>query len=212
MAIERIEVINELCAGSGLSGSALEDLRARLQQLSKEELQAELVKSLCGDNQNNWLMGLQLETSQSSVILSNHDKSTFIDPQGREITEFKDGDQVLERIIKSTDSNGNVFETLITFSSGKPLSLVKSKNGNKIESTTFTYFDETQDHGQFVTLETNKSDNSKVITNVLEVDQEGNTNPEDFIDRQTISLDGTKTYVYTENNCVVEAKTKPDGK
>ncbi|MEE3350232.1 MAG: hypothetical protein VZR09_09360 [Candidatus Gastranaerophilaceae bacterium] len=200
----------QILSNSGLKGKELENLRARLATLSEQQLQAELSKSLSGNNKGEWYTGVMLEHNESVIMRNNHEQTTYTDDSGNEISEIKDGDEVLERTIKSTDDKGNVFETIVTFSGGKPLTQTKSKNGNTTETTTYKYNDDAD--VSFVTVETKKADQSKVMTNVLEIDENGNFDNEDFIDRQTTSMDGTTTHIFTENNCVIEQQVKQNGK
>lgn len=200
----------QILSNSGLKGKELENLRARLATLSEQQLQAELSKSLSGNNKGEWYTGVMLEHNESVIMRNNHDQTSYTDDNGNEISELKDGDEVLERTIKSTDDKGNVFETTVTFSGGRPLTQTKTKNGNTTETTTYKYNDDAE--VPFVTVQTKKADQSKVMTNVLEVDENGNFNNEDFIDRQTTSMDGTTTHIFTENNCVIEQQVKPNGK
>lgn len=194
----------QILSNSSLKGQQLQDLKTRLAKMNENELRAELAKSLSG-SRNDEYMGWSLEHSQSTVILDNHDKTTFTDDNGNEITEYKDGDEVLERTIKSTDDKGNVYETTVTFSAGRPLTQTKSKNGNTTETTTYQYNDDAD--VSYVTVQTEKSNKSKVMTNVLEIDENGNFDNEDFIDRQTTAMDGTTTHIFTENNCVIEQQS-----
>ncbi len=200
----------QILSNSGLKGKELENLRARLATLSEQQLQAELSKSLSGNNKGEWYTGVMLEHNESVIMRNNHEQTTYTDDSGNEISELKDGDEVLERTIKSTDDKGNVFETTVTFSGGRPLTQTKTKNGNTTETTTYKYNDDAD--VPFVTVETKKADQSKVMTNVLEIDENGNFGNEDFIDRQTTSMDGTTTHIFTENNCVIEQQVKPNGK
>lgn len=200
----------QILSNSGLKGKELENLKTSLATLSEQQLQAELSKSLSGNNKGEWYTGVMLEHNESVIMRNNHDQTTYTDDNGNEISELKDGDEVLERTIKSTDSKGNVFETTVTFSGGKPLTQTKSKNGNTTETTTYKYNDDAD--VPFVTVETKKADQSKVMTNVLEIDENGNFDNEDFIDRQTTSMDGTTTHIFTENNCVIEQQVKQNGK
>ncbi len=199
-----------ILSNSGLKGKELENLKARLATLSEQQLQAELSKLLSGNNKGEWYTGITLEHSESVVIKSNHETTTFTDENGNEISELRDGNEVFERTIKSTDENGNVYITTVTFQSGKPLTQTKTKNGNTIETTTYRYNDDAE--VPYVTVSTKKADHSKVMTNVLEVDENGNFESEDFIDRQATTVDGTTTHIFTENNCVIEQQVKPNGK
>ena len=199
----------QILSNSGLKGKELETLKARLATLSEQQLHAELSMSLSGNNKGEWYTGITLEHSESVVIKRNHETTTFTDENGNEISELRDGNKVFERTIKSTDDKGNVYITTVTFQSGKPLTQTKTKNGNTIETTTYRYNNDAE--VQFVTVETKKADKSKVMTNVLEVDENGNFESEDFIDRQT-TVDGTTTHIFTENNCIIEQQVKPNGK
>ena len=204
---DRNLVEQQILSISRLKGKELENLKARLTTLSEQELQAELSKALAGDNKGEWYTGLQVEHVDSEVMLDNHDKSTFTDEQGNEITEYKDGEDVIERAIKSTDESGNVYETIVTFAGGKPLSQTKTKNGNTTETTKYEYNNDGSN--EYVTVKTEKSNKTTVTTNVLEIDENGNFEKEDFIDRQTVSIDGTVTDVYIEDGYIVEEQTKP---
>ena len=200
----------QILSNSGLKGKELENLKARLATLSEQQLQAELSKSLSGNNKGEWYTGVMLEHNESVIVRNNHEQTIYTDDSGNEISELKDGDNLIERTIKSTDDKGNVFETTITFSGGRPLTQTKTKNGNTTETTTYRYNDDAE--VPYVTVETKKADQSKVMTNVLEIDENGNFDNEDFIDRQTTSIDGTTIHIYTENNCVIEQQLKPNGK
>ena len=158
MAIDnnRSQLEQHILISSGLKGNALEDLKTRLAALSEQELQAELSKSLTGDNKDEWYTGVMVEHNDSVVMRNNHEQTTYTDDNGNEISELKDGDDVLERTIKSTDEKGNVFETTITFSGGRPLTQTKSKNGNTTETTTYKYNDDAD--VPYVTVRTEKSD------------------------------------------------------
>ncbi len=80
--------------------------------MSEQQLQDELARFLSGgDKQNDWFTGLIVEHTESVVMLDNYDKETYTDENGNEITEYKDGENVFDRIIKSKDENGNVLET-----------------------------------------------------------------------------------------------------
>ena len=192
----------QILSNSGLKGKELENLKARLAALSEQQLQAELSKSLSGNNKGEWYTGVMLEHNESVIMRNNHEQTTYTDDSGNEISELKDGDEVLERIIKITDDKGNVFETTVTFSGGKPLTQTKTKNGNTTETTTYKYNDDAD--VPFVTVETKKADQSKVMTNVLEIDENGNFDNEDFIDRKTTLLDGTEIFVVKENGRLTE--------
>ena len=65
-------LINQICTFSGLSGKALEELKTRLAKMSEAELQAELTKSIAGNNFAGD-MGLVVEktftTPQSNITL-----------------------------------------------------------------------------------------------------------------------------------------------
>lgn len=207
---DRSLLSQQILSNSGLKGKELENLKARLATLSEQQLKSELSKSLSGKNKGEWYTGVILEHSESVVMRNNHDQTTYTDDNGNEITELKDGDDVVERTIKLTYDKGNVLETTVTFSGGRPLTQTKTKNGNITETTTYKYNDDVD--VPFVTVETKKADQSKVMTNVLEIDENGNFDNEDFIDRQTTSMDGTTTHIFTENNCVIEQKVKLNGK
>ena len=200
----------QILSNSGLKGKELENLKTRLATLSEQQLQVELSKSLSGNNKGEWYTGIMLEHNESVIMRNNHDQTTYTDDNGNEISELKDGDEVLERTIKSTDDKGNVFETTVTYSGGRPLTQTKSKNGNTTETTTYKYNDDAD--VPYVTVSTKKADQSKIMTNVLEIDENGNFDNEDFIDRQTTSIDGITTHIYTENNCVIEQQVKQNGK
>lgn len=146
----------QILSNSGLKGKELENLKARLATLSEQQLQAELSKSLSGNNKVEWYTGIMLEHNESVIMRNNHDQTTYTDDNGNEISELKDGDEVLERTIKSTDDKGNVFETTVTYSGGRPLTQTKSKNGNTTETTTYKYNDDAD--VPFVTVETKKAD------------------------------------------------------
>lgn len=200
----------QILSNSGLQGQALENLKAHLATLSEQQLQAELSRSLSGDNQGEWYTGVMLEHNDSVVLKANHDKVTYNDENGNEITEYRDGDTVFERTVKSTDEKGNIIEITTTFVDGRPSTQTKSKNGNRTETTEFKYFDNAQI--PYVTVETKKSDNTKIVSDVLEVDENGNIDNEDIIQLRTISANGRETYIYKDGGYLVEQILQPDGK
>ena len=71
-----------ILSNSGLKGKELENLKARLATLSEQQLQAELSKLLSGNNKGEWYTGITLEHSESVVIKSNHETTTFTDENG----------------------------------------------------------------------------------------------------------------------------------
>ena len=109
------------------------------------------------------------------------------------VVEKYEGEQIQEnlreKIIKHTDENQNVVETVITYSKGKPIRKEVKKNGNTFESSTI----EADEDGYTIT--TKKTGGSKITTNVKNLDDNGNFSDEDFISRTTILLSGERRTV-----------------
>lgn len=152
-------------------------------------------------------------TTETSDNLSSEGKEVTIDENGNTITTIKDGDDIIEQTISSTDEKGNNIETVVNYQDGKPIKQTKKKNGNIDTVTTYKYHDASEENKlAYVTLETTKADNTKVITTALETNKDGNVDQEDFLDRTTISKDGTVTSIYIQDGNLLEQKVKFDGK
>lgn len=152
-------------------------------------------------------------TTETSDNLSSEGKEVTTDENGNTITTIKDGDDIIEQTISSTDEKGNNIETVVNYQDGKPIKQTKKKNGNIDTVTTYKYHDASEENKlAYVTLETTKADNTKVITTALETDKDGNVDQEDFLDRTTISKDGTVTSIYIQDGNLLEQKVKFDGK
>lgn len=152
-------------------------------------------------------------TTETSDNLPSEGKEVTTDENGNTITTIKDGDDIIEQTISSTDEKGNNIETVVNYQDGKPIKQTKKKNGNIDTVTTYKYHDASEENKlAYVTLETTKADNTKVITTALETDKDGNVDQEDFLDRTTISKDGTVTSIYIQDGNLLEQKVKFDGK
>lgn len=167
-------------------------------------------------NKSDENKGISVEkssTTETSDNLSSEGKEVTTDENGNTITTIKDGDDIIEQTISSTDEKGNNIETVVNYQDGKPIKQTKKKNGNIDTVTTYKYHDASEENKlAYVTLETTKADNTKVITTALETDKDGNVDQEDFLDRTTISKDGTVTSIYIQDGNLLEQKVKFDGK
>lgn len=167
-------------------------------------------------NKSDENKGISIEkssTTKPSDNLSSEGKEVTTDENGNTITTIKDGDDIIEQTISSTDEKGNNIETVVNYQDGKPIKQTKKKNGNIDTVTTYKYHDASEENKlAYVTLETTKADNTKVITTALETDKDGNVDQEDFLDRTTISKDGTVTSIYIQDGNLLEQKVKFDGK
>lgn len=164
-------------------------------------------------NENKGISVEKSSTTETSDNLSSEGKEVTTDENGNTITTIKDGDDIIEQTISSTDKKGNNIETIVNYQDGKPIKQTKKKNGNIDTVTTYKYHDASEENKlAYVTLETTKADNTKVITTALETDKDGNVDQEDFLDRTTISKDGTVTSIYIQDGNLLEQKVKFDGK
>lgn len=164
-------------------------------------------------NENKGISVEKSSTTETSDNLSSEGKEVTTDENGNTITTIKDGDDIIEQTISSTDEKGNNIETVVNYQDGKPIKQTKKKNGNIDTVTTYKYHDASEENKlAYVTLETTKADNTKVITTALETDKDGNVDQEDFLDRTTISKDGTVTSIYIQDGNLLEQKVKFDGK
>lgn len=167
-------------------------------------------------NKSDENKGISVEkssTTETSDNLPSEGKEVTTDENGNTITTIKDGDDIIEQTISSTDEKGNNIETVVNYQDGKPIKQTKKKNGNIDTVTTYKYHDASGENKlAYVTLETTKADNTKVITTALETDKYGNVDQEDFLDRTTISKDGTVTSIYIQDGNLLEQKVKFDGK
>ena len=168
----------QILSNSGLKGKELENLKARLATLSEQQLQAELSKSLSGNNKGEWYTGVMLEHSDSEVLLDNYDKITYTDDNGNEITDYSDGENVLQRVIKDEDGN----EITVTYKDNKPFTQTKNINGN-IEKSRFTYHEGENPH---VTVETTRADRTKITTNTYSITKNGDIVSDNIIDKTTV--------------------------
>lgn len=164
-------------------------------------------------NENKGISVEKSSTTETSDNLSSEGKEVTTDENGNTITTIKDGDDIIEQTISSTDEKGNNIETVVNYQDGKPIKQTKKKNGNIDTVTAYKYHDASEENKlAYVTLETTKADNTKVITTALETDKYGNVDQEDFLDRTTISKDGTVTSIYIQDGNLLEQKVKFDGK
>lgn len=167
-------------------------------------------------NKSDENKGISVEkssTTETSDNLPSEGKEVTTDENGNTITTIKDGDDIIEQTISSTDEKGNNIETVVNYQDGKPIKQTKKKNGNIDTVTTYKYHDASEENKlAYVTLEITKADNTKVITTALETDKYGNVDQEDFLDRTTISKDGTVTSIYIQDGNLLEQKVKFDGK
>mgnify|MGYP004568181321 CR=1 FL=1 len=167
-------------------------------------------------NKSDENKGISVEkssTTETSDNLPSEGKEVTTDENGNTITTIKDGDDIIEQTISSTDEKGNNIETVVNYQDGKPIKQTKKKNGNIDTVTAYKYHDASEENKlAYVTLETTKADNTKVITTALETDKYGNVDQEDFLDRTTISKDGTVTSIYIQDGNLLEQKVKFDGK
>ena len=167
-------------------------------------------------NKSDENKGISVErssTTKTSDNLPSEGKEVTTDENGNTITTIKDGDDIIEQTISSTDEKGNNIETVVNYQDGKPIKQTKKKNGNIDTVTAYKYHDASEENKlAYVTLETTKADNTKVITTALETDKYGNVDQEDFLDRTTISKDGTVTSIYIQDGNLLEQKVKFDGK
>ena len=208
-----IQLINQICAKSGLKGKDLENLRTNLSNLSKQELQAELLKFLVSSDTNNSNKGLQVEQASSDVLLENYQKTYYYDKKGNVITEYKDGDNVLERIIQGKDDAGNDIEITVTYRNNRPFTKVVKKNGEKEETVSYTYHDKSDTNFiPSVTVETTKADNTVIKSEVLAINgYDGDFDLSKVIERETTLPDGTVTALTKILNILVETAKRPDG-
>ena len=164
-------------------------------------------------NENKGISVEKSSTTETSDNLSSEGKEVTTDENGNTITTIKDGDDIIEQTISSTDEKGNNIETVVNYQDGKPIKQTKKKNGNIDTVTAYKYHDASEENKlAYVTLETTKADNTKVITTALETDKYGNVDQEDFLDRTTIAKDGTVTSIYIQDGNLLEQKVKFDGK
>ena len=167
-------------------------------------------------NKSDENKGISVEkssTTETSDNLPSEGKEVTTDENGNTITTIKDGDNIIEQTISSTDEKGNNIETVVNYQDGKPIKQTKKKNGNIDTVTAYKYHDASEENKlAYVTLETTKADNTKVITTALETDKYGNVDQEDFLDRTTFSKDGTVTSIYIQDGNLLEQKVKFDGK
>lgn len=167
-------------------------------------------------NKSDENKGISIEKSSTTETpddLSSEGKEVTTDGNGNTITTIKDGDEIIEQTISSTDEKGNNIETVVNYQDGKPIKQTKKKNGNIDTVTNYKYHEASEENKlAYVTLETEKADSTKVITTALETDKYGNVDQEDFISRKTISRDGTETSVYIQDGNLLEQKVKFDSK
>ena len=212
VSLSRNEIINQICSSSNLQGQALENLRQTLSKMTIEQLQAELTKHLSGE-QDSYNYGWEIEHTQTSsvVVLNNKNKTTYTDTNGNEVTEYKDGEALIERIIKHTDKNNNIIETVISYVQGKPSSVTKKKNGNTTESSKYKY--KTTDEGvEFIEVTTTMSDKSQTTTFAFQADENGNIDDNDLISRTKTGINGTITTINKKYGLLNEEIIRTNGK
>ncbi len=205
---------------SGLQGTELENLKARLAALSEKQLQAELNKVLT--NNKNWRSfdGVEITTStkEEQAVTTGETVSHYKNEAGDEVTEKKQGETLLERVIKHTDENNKVIETVITYQEGKPVRKTKKENGETVSTTSYTK--NSADNGvEYFTVNTENKDGSQDIINTAFIGQNGELYELGIIDKTTISNgEEVKTFrqkVNSGNNEIVmfvEQRKTSDGK
>ncbi len=206
-------LISQICSRSGLKGEALDALKRRLEQQSREELEAELVNSLINGDTNNE-KGLAVEHGRSAVMLDNYDRNTYTDTNGRVITEYKDGDSLLQKVIATWDNEGNKTEEVITYIQGRPSTRTVKKNGKEESRSTYTYIKrKTSDNKDTYTvkIETENANGEKSETHVLTTDREGKYPPAFVLGRKNTDTEGNTTEIYPLAENLVEVKTSADG-
>ena len=158
--------------------------------------------------------GLKLEKSLTDCVADGTDINngeTITDENGNEVfIETEDG-EVIRRTIRRNDQSGNLIETIINYNGGKPVNKVEKKNGNTVSATEYTYHEESENSFEYVTLETEYPNRTRVKTNVLSTDEYGNYDDADFISETTTKPDGTTTEIIKYNGKIVETETRFDG-
>lgn len=162
---------------------------------------------------SNDMAGVTIEHGNSATAVKEPEKEITTDENGNEVAVVKNGDEIVEATLSQTDSNGNKLETVVSYENGKPVKQIKKQNGNVSSVTKFKYNEPTENMPfQSVTVETIDGGKNKIITTALETDKYGNIDQEDFINRKTISRDGTETTVIIGSEYIKEDKVKIDGK
>lgn len=176
-----VNLISQIVQSSNLQGSNLEALKARLATMSEAELQAELSKNLNGDKIDyNKGVAVERTSPESNEQIDNKPNESYTDEHGNEVSIYKDGDNVIERKIKSKDEKGNIVETIVSYADGKPVTQTISKNGNTIQTTKYRY-ETSKDGNPIVVLETTENGSIETQTVVSQIDENGNYKSSDAI-------------------------------
>lgn len=176
-----VNLISQIVQSSNLQGSNLEALKARLATMSEAELQAELSKNLNGDKIDyNKGVAVERTSPESNEQIDNKPNESYTDENGNEVSIYKDGDNVIERKIKSKDEKGNIVETIVSYADGKPVTQTISKNGNTIQTTKYRY-ETSKDGNPIVVLETTENGSIETQTVVSQIDENGNYKSSDAI-------------------------------
>ncbi|MCR5265851.1 MAG: hypothetical protein K6E29_04570, partial [Cyanobacteria bacterium RUI128] len=170
-----------------------------LDELTDAQLQAKLNEAL--NNNSNWgefdnftrenPQESVTEPSSQGVTVSDNGctVSTSTNAQGEEITEKKQGNELIEKIIKRTDTNGNVIETVINYNNGKIAKKTVSCNGTAVEESTYEISTSPDGTNFFIINTRNLENNQTTQTKVLGLDINGNYGDEAFVSRSV--NDGT---------------------
>ena len=203
----KVQLINQIIELRGLSGIAATKLRARLSSLDEAGLRAELSKVISAQ-EKDLDKGVVLERGNKIPAPENlGNYTTKTDEAGRMIMEERDGETLLSRRIKWSDENNNSYESVITYEDGKVVKRLELKNGNTVSSTEYEYLtDNAGTDGEFnhVLLKTKNSDRSEVLTDVLEVDADGNWLVEDLFSRKTTKMNGSTATLQVNNGMFYE--------
>lgn len=177
MSVDKTEAIKAIQTLYGLKEAEAEK---KLATLSDAE-----ISKLISNYKKDLDMGVSVQKAEKSpVLLSDYDNQTYTDDEGNAVTEYFDGDNVVERIIKDKDGN----QTTVTYRNNRPFTQIKNIQGN-IEKSKFEYHDDADE--PFVMVETTKADKTKVTTNTQSITENGDI-IEDYIkDRKTVKPDGT---------------------
>lgn len=206
--------------------------RLNLEGATDADLQARLNKAL--NNNGNWGEFDRFEENEDRATQTDTKNKhregiterAYFDTNGDEVKEKYNGEQIrknlTEKIIKHTDQNGKVIETVmafvngkmskktikdsendtettITYEDGKPAEKVTKQNGEVTETTTYEEITDGT-YGTVTEITTEKSDGTKIETLVDYTDENGDFKEEVFCQRTITSPTGERISVRLAEN------------
>ena len=144
------QIIN-IYQSSGATPESIAQLRKELIKLNEDQLNQKLAEALSNsENLTSTDEFSHTEIEEQDEIMKG-EKTVTVAENGDEITEIRNGEELLQRIIKHTEESGKVVETVIFYAGGKPLFKQKKEDGNTVESSMYET-EQNEDGEEFIII------------------------------------------------------------